>query len=399
MHCEGEMSLKYFTIYASKNDIDDIGNMILDVFAKGYKIKRNENEYDIHAKTLFNKYKMMIRVISEDTDPDYFTKNIPGMMGYYDGIPFEDENLKGLVLTQISVLNTMIAIEVEKDINEDQMQLFTNLLARIGGIGFLPNGTLLDQEGLIIVYPDGKSGPADFRPRGCVRKIMGYEVTSEEGEQRKDKTIIYLNENSIPFLNSLPQLPPLAQCQFRTQEDIARRAVALLIVIQYACDVVQGGDIRESKDFFMNMLQRYDVDEYLTDNEIDFLRTEEPSRQDAVDISWQYEAYWVLIWALGFVDTLDFPDHVCDCNYAIKVVSSYESFEHFYSKTAMRNKEEILDEADKIYRLHWACVNSRIQGQEAPADMIESIVMERRRGLFWMIGHLDEGWDHISMDT
>ena len=65
----------------------------------------------------------------------------------------------------------------------------------------------------------------------------------------------------------------------------------------------------------------------------------------------------------------------------------------------MRNKEKIMDEADKIYRLHWACVSSRIQGQEAPAGMIESIVMERRRGLFWMMGHLDEGWDHISMDT
>ena len=393
------MSLKYFTIFASKNDIEGIGNGILEVFGKSYRIKRNENEYDIKSKTLFNKFKITIRVISEDTEPDYFAKNIPGMMGYYDGIPFEDENLKGLVMTQISVLNTMIAIEVEKDINEEQMQLFTNLLAQIGGIGFLPNGTLLDQEGLVIVHPDGKSGPANFRPHACTRKIMGLEVTSEEGEQRKIKTVAYLNENGVPFINSLPQLPPLAQYHFRTQEDIARRAVALLIVIQYACDVVQGGDIHESKDFFMNMLQRYGVDEYLTENESNFFHAKEPNKQDAVNISWQYEAYWVLIWALGLVDILDFPNNVCDCDYAIKVVSSCESFEHFYAKTVMRNKVEITDEADKIYRLHWACVNSRIQGQEAPAGMNESIVMERRRGLFWMMGHLDEGWDHISMDT
>ncbi|MFJ7736934.1 DUF4272 domain-containing protein [Lysinibacillus sp. NPDC097287] len=391
--------MKYFTVYASKNDTDDIGNGIIDVFTKGFRIRRNENEYFIQSKTLFNKSKITIRIISEDTDPDYFDKNIPGMMGYYDEIPFEDENLKGLVLTQISVLNTMIAIEMEKEINEEQMQLFTSLLAQIGGIGFLPNGTLLDQDGLVIVYPDGKSGPAKFRPHGCTRKIMGHEVTSEEGEQRKNKTIVYLNEKGISFINSLPQLPPLAHYQFRTQEDIARRAVALLIVIQYACDVVQGGDIHESKDFFMNMLQRYGVDEYLTNKERDFFHTEEPNRQEAVDISWQYEAYWVLIWALGLVDTLDFPDDVCDCEYAIKVVSSCESFEHFYVKTSMRNKAEIMDEADKIYRLHWACVNSRIHEQEAPAGMNESIIIERRRGLFWMMGHLDEEWDHISMDT
>ncbi len=393
------MGLKYFTIFASKNDIEDIEYGILDVFAKGFRIKSNENEYYIQSKRLFNKDKMTIRVSSEDTEPDYFEKNIPGMMGFYDEIPFEDEQLKGLVLTQISVLNTMIAIELEKDMNEELQQLFTNLLAQIGGIGFLPNGTLLDQEGLVIVYPDGKSGPAHFRPQSCTRKIMGPEVTSEEGEQRKNKTIVYLNEHEIPFIKSLPQLLPLAQYPFRTQEDIAKRAVALLIVIQYACDVVHEGDIHKSKDFFMTMLQKYGVEDFLTDNERNFLQAKEPNEQEAGDITWQYEAYWVLIWALGIVDTLDFPEDICNCQYAIQVVSSCESFEQFYGTTAMRNKEEIVDEADKIYRLHWACVNSRIQGQEAPANIDERIVTERRRGLFWMLGHRDEEWDYISMDT
>ncbi|MNN91290.1 hypothetical protein D3C81_2093850 [compost metagenome] len=65
----------------------------------------------------------------------------------------------------------------------------------------------------------------------------------------------------------------------------------------------------------------------------------------------------------------------------------------------MRSGQEILDEADKIYRMHWACVNHRIQGKEAPAGMSESVVMERRRGLFWALGYRNEEWDHISMDT
>lgn len=391
--------MNYFTIFASKNDTDDVENRILDVFTIGFDIKKNENVYFIKSKTFFNKQKITLRVISEDTDSDYFAKNIPGMMGFYDSIPFEDEKLKGFVMTQISVLNTMITIEMEKVINEGQMQLYTKLLSQIGGIGFLPNGVLLDQEGHVIVYPDGKSGSSNFRPHSCTRKVIGHEITSEEGEQRKNKTIAYLTESGIPFINSLPQLPPLVQCQFKTQEDIARRAVALLIVIQYACDVAQGEDINESKEFIVNMLNRFGVEEYLTENESKLLQADEPTMTEAVNISWQYEANWVLIWALGLVDILDFPDQVCDCNYAIKVVSSCETFEQFYLKTKMRNEEEIMDEADKIYRLHWACVNSRVNGQEAPRGMDESIVMERRRGLFWMMGHRDEQWDDITMDT
>lgn len=396
---KGKRKLNYFTIFASKNDIDDIEVKISDVFAKGFAIDKDDNEYLIKSKALFKKYKLIIRVMSEDTNPDYFANNIPGMMGYYDNIPFEDDHLKELVLTQIAVLNTVIAIESEKEINEEQMQLFTNLLSNIGGIGFLPDGTLLDDEGAVIVYPEGQSGPSKFRPHACTRKIMGEEVTSEEGEQRKNNTIAYLKERAIPFTTSLPQLPPIEDCQFKTQEDIVRRAVALLIVIQFACDVAQGGNIEESRDFFINMLRTYKVEDFLTSNERDFLQASEPAVQEAINISWQYEAYWTLIWALGLVEKLDFPDEVCDCEYAIQVVSNCETFEQFYLQTVMRSQKEILDEADKIYRYQWACVDSRIKDQAAPAGMNESIVMERRRGLFWMIGHRSEEWDNISMDT
>ncbi|MGZ9584311.1 DUF4272 domain-containing protein [Paenibacillus marinisediminis] len=391
--------MNHFTIFASRNDIDDIEAKILDVFAKGFDVKVNVNEYVIKSKTLFNKHKITIRVASEETNPDYFSNNIPGMMGFYDRIPFGDENLKDLVMTQISVLNTMVAIESEKEINDGLMQLFTRLLTEVGGIGFLPNGILLDQDGDVIVYPDGRSGSSDFRPHAAPRKVLGPEITSEEGEQRKDRSIAYLNERGIPYISWMPQLPPIVQCQFKTQEEIAKRAIALLIVIQYACDVAQSRDIHESKDFFISLLQKYGVEDGLTENESSFLQDDEPDVQEAVNLTWQYEAYWPLIWALGLVDTLEFPDQVCDCDYAINIVSNCESFEQFYQTTTMRSKQEILDEADKIYRLHWACVNSRIKGEEAPAGMNESIVMERRRGLFWMTGHRDEHWDDISMDT
>ncbi|MBG9794532.1 hypothetical protein ABD76_19345 [Paenibacillus dendritiformis] len=391
--------MKYFTIFASKNDIDDIGGKIADVFASGYKIEQTGNDYIIQSNTLFQKHKMTIRVLTEETNPDYFEANIPGMMGFYDRISFADEKRKELVLTQISVFNTVLAIQAEKELNEGQLQLCTALMSAIDGIGFLQDGTLLDSDGQAIVYPDGTSGPADFTPRACTGKVMGPEMTSEEGERRKRASIAYIQERGIPVLESLPQLPPVAACQWKTQEDIARRAVALLIVIQYACDVTQGGDLEESKEFVMRMLRKFDVEDQVTEKERKLLQDAEPAEQEAVNIVWQYEAYWPLLWALGLVDSLDFPDHICDCEYAIEAVSRCESFEEFYGKTALRGREEIMDEADKIYRLHWACVDSRIHGKEAPAGMNESIVMERRRGLFWMAGCDEEDWDHIPMDT
>ncbi|MDR0269719.1 DUF4272 domain-containing protein [Paenibacillus sp.] len=391
--------MKYFTIFASKNHIDDIGDMIENVFSDGYKIEKNGSDYTVQTQSLFKKRKIAIRVSTEDANPDYFDSNIPGMMGFYDRIPFADENRKELVLTQISVFNTVIALEADKELDAGQIQLCMALLSEMEGIGFLQDGTLLDSDGQVIVYPNGTSGPADFTPRACTNKIMGPEVSSEEGERRKRASIAYIQERNIPYLESLPELPPISDCLWKAQEDIARRAVALLIVIQYACDVSQGGDLAESKEFVMDLLQKFGVERHLTENERELLLDEKPAEQAAVNIAWQYEAYWALIWVLGLVESLEFPDRICDCDYAIQVVSECESFEEFYQKIAMRTREEIMDEADKMYRLHWACVNSRINGQEAPAGMNESIVVERRRGLFWTIGRFDEAWDDISMDT
>lgn len=394
--------MPYFTIFASRNDTRDIGGLVREVFREGYKVAASgpdETLFTVQPKGWFKNNKITIRVVSEDSDPDYFASNIPGMMGFYQRIPFEDDDLQRRVLIQISVLNTMLAIETEKDYGQEDWNRFVELAGKIDGIGFIQDGTLLDRDGRVIVYPDGTSDAADFSPRACTRKIRGEDRTTPEGWQRKETSLAYLKEKQVPYLESLPELPPLSELKVRSREEIARRAVALLIVIQYACDVAQEGDLPASKAFVADLLDKFGVADELTGDERDLLAQEEPSRQAAINIAWQYEAYWALLWALGLLDSLDFPDHTCDCEFAIQAVSSCDSFAKFLDKTTLRQPESILDEADKIYRLHWACVNDRIQGREPAAGLNESVVMERRRALFWMIGYRDEAWDDIRMDT
>ncbi|NQX62726.1 DUF4272 domain-containing protein [Paenibacillus qinlingensis] len=392
--------MKYFTIFASRNDIKDISIIITDLYDNGHRIEKKGNDYVVKTRSLFNKRKTTIRVSNEITNPAYFETNIPGMIGFYNRIPFDDDKRKGLVLTQISVFNTLISLEAEKELGEEQMRLCMELLSKTEGIGFLQDGTLLDYDGQVIVHADGTSGTADFHPRACTSKVLGTGMTSsEEGERRKLASLDYIRQRGILHLDTLPQLPPVTECLWKSQEEIAERAVSLLIVIQYACDIAQGGDLAVSKNFVTNMLRKFGVENQLTRNERSLLEAVKPTPQEAINIAWQYEAYWPLIWALRLVDTLEFPDRTCNCELAIELVSRCESFDDFYRQTSMRTREEILDEADKIYRLHWACVNSRIQGQEDASGMNESIVMERRRGLFWIVGCGNEEWDHIPMDT
>ncbi|MGH1039383.1 DUF4272 domain-containing protein [Bacillus wiedmannii] len=391
--------MRFFTIFASRNDTSDVEGFITQVFQNGFKVERNKNEYTIQSKRLFGKNKIIIRVDSEESTPDYFSNNIPGMMHMYDQIEFQEEHLKRMVLAQISVINTIIAIETKKDYSDEYVELFLKLLNQVNGIGFIPDRTLIGNDGKVIVFPDGSSGPSEFTPQVCTNKIMGQNNTSTDGEKRKQKSISYLQDKGIPYIEGLPQLPSLTSIQLRNREEITKRAVALLIVIQYACDVAQEGDLKISKEFVMGLLNKFDVIESLTRQERNFLNSEKPDVKEAIQIAWQYEAQWVLLWSIGLVNTLKFPKEICDCHYAIKLVSDCSSFNEFYQQTRLRSAEEILDEADLIYRLHWACVHDRINEREATAGMQESIVIERRRGLFWLINYKNEDWDCISMDT
>jgi len=114
--------------------------------------------------------------------------------------------------------------------------------------------------------------------------------------------------------------------------------------------------------------------------------------------SWRGECVWVLLWSLGYVDELDRPEKECD---AEKIADLFEKHpkDAFLKDAKLRPLGEILDQADLIYRYHWAVVDSRVKGNEAPAKLNADVVAERHYVLNWLIGYLDQEWDAVSTDT
>jgi len=201
-------------------------------------------------------------------------------------------------------------------------------------------------------------------------------------------------------MEGLPVIEDANEIEMRSVEEIAKRAIACLISIQVACDINSGENIEESREFFKGFLERYKVKEELTDNEKEIIFGS-PDKQAVINMAWKYEAYWTLIWALGIVDKLEYPSQICDCNFAIRAVADYEDFNDFMKTVKLRSIEEILDEADLIYRYNWACVNARIHGENPPAGLDPGVVFERHWGLNWLIGKgtYNDNWDSVSTDT
>ncbi len=60
---------------------------------------------------------------------------------------------------------------------------------------------------------------------------------------------------------------------------------------------------------------------------------------------------------------------------------------------------EVLDEADLIYRYHWAARDARLKGRQPPAGLNLDVIQERHKALNWLIDYDRAEWDDVTTDT
>ena len=213
---------------------------------------------------------------------------------------------------------------------------------------------------------------------------------SEASKNRKARSEKTLYKFDVPINKNLPYIEDENEALKRDKEEVALRAMALLIVAVKAEGLEQ--NIVES------LVERYGLKNVLSPNEAKFIAEESPSQHDKTQFIWRYEAAWVLLWALGYVDKLSYPNTICDVPSAVSFLQQ-RTKEQFINNSNLRSLSEILDETDLIYRSHWAVVDARINGKPTPSKLDPSVVLERHYTLNWLIGYMDQEWDQITTDT
>ena len=215
-------------------------------------------------------------------------------------------------------------------------------------------------------------------------------MISPEAMARKQRSIDLLKAEGIPYIDHLPVIESEAESIRRSDEEVARRAIALCFV------AAKGEGIEQS--MIERMISDYDAASAFTPQEHAFISDPDPNEHDRVQFVWRYECYWVMLWALGFVEALGRPDHICDVGASVVILRDLGR-EGFMNRAKLRPQAELLDAADLIYRYAWACADARINGREAPAGLEPGVVHERHYALNWLIGYGQQEWDDISTDT
>lgn len=225
---------------------------------------------------------------------------------------------------------------------------------------------------------------------------MNEEMAAEDGGisaeavDRKHRSETILRAEGVPFLATLPVIDTAAEALKRSKEEVALRALCLSLV------GAKGEGLEQ--ETVEGVLESYELRPHLTPKELAFVLDNSPSQHERAQFTWRHEAAWTLLWALGFVAQLGKPVQACDVEFAARTVTERTSSE-FIEDSELRPIADILDQADLIYRYHWAVRDARLKGRQIPADLNPGVTEERHYALNWLIGYMEYAWDDVSTDT
>lgn len=212
---------------------------------------------------------------------------------------------------------------------------------------------------------------------------MKSSVTPQAVKAKSEKRLALLD---VPINRHLPLFEHPSALRLRPSRDIAGRAFAMSYLVALGFSA-SGTDT-------LARIERAGLAEFLSPADQSMLIREDLSAEDREAALALGEAVLACAWSLGLIEfnPLDVaPDSLAGLFLEHGIVPGDR-----IESGVIRPFDEIYEEADFHYRLHWA-----VRSWRAPVgigSVTEHTVRPRRHALDWILG-VEKEWDDISLDT
>ena len=334
-------------------------------------------------------------------------EQLQGVWAYFRQVETEHIDIQRNLLYHLRQCQGMVSVNAVYDgpQNADKEGAISERMgvvtAALQGVLTWGMDALVDPAGKIILSKDGKSDLEYYMPSEVPIPADWAKDAPPEAVERRNKSMALLRDRHIYVTPWLPLLWERAEEPGRTVEEVCGRAAALLIVSLYSeCRVGEHMSYEKAREFVAPIIESYGAEKFFSPDEKAYLDDPDSTEQTQIQYAWQYENLWVMEWALGLTDDLFWPTRICDVPGTVRLLKDCQTMEDLLSSAKLRPRKELLDQADQIYSLHWACVDARVMNMPAPQGLEEGVVMERHRALFWLAG-CDEmcPWDEVDLST
>ncbi len=233
---------------------------------------------------------------------------------------------------------------------------------------------------------------------------------------RAKQTLIELG---VPTYHQLLFVDDEDQVELPGPIDVARRASVLWVIARAAGEHV-------AREAAISFLKAEALWEAASPKEQSFLFLRSPGGDMANGFVWNLEGLVVLLWALGEIELLGWPDRQCDLRRLSRIMGGDLASFSILQAPTLRPKAKILDAQQLTLMQHWAARN-RMRTNGLPNDLNFSfrkpgslfskstilnmgVVAERHYAFNWMTGLLHpashdrallpaEDWDYVDTPT
>ena len=338
-------------------------------------------------------------------DAEYISQQIPGMCNFFAQVECANQKLQHSVIDQIRAFNCVIGTTFELYENKERTDYIVNTMFAVANelnaIVLMPDMRLFTGEGKLLFSTDGSSDFEEYMPIANADYLDNKAEEAQADIERRERSIAFLKKRNIPYFPQLRAAVVESEVKLRSTEEIAKRLLAMFGVCVYS-EVRGSGETWDGAQKYLNRINEIldsGLKDALSPQELAFLATKDPMPHDLANFGWRYECCHILMWALGKVEVLEYPDKLCDVSAMGGIIWNTVDLKDLM-KSVPRTRAEILDAADLILRYDWACVDARVNGKKVPAGINAEVVMEWHYAFNWLIGWGNgAGWDNISTNT
>ncbi|PHN01386.1 DUF4272 domain-containing protein [Flavilitoribacter nigricans] len=356
---------------------------------------------------LFGKTKTLKINYRQRENPSYkleqadcaLSQNLVGMVNFIQSLPADNEAVRDKFLYKVMSVNCEIPFMAEPAMTPEFESVLRKIVHKLDGFVFAqPNRVFnrsngqhfVDKNLELILDTQGHCDIQDIEVNVNAKyhDPPRAEYTAEQLE-RKAKSEAFLETNGIKVNKNLPCSPAAATIDLRALEAVIDRAYALLIT------AVKGEGIEQ--EHLNRAVADKKIDSFSPKENYIYRATSLDERERAY-ATWRYESLYTMLWALGKMDELKYPNEICEVQTVVGKIF-HPSRAEFESSVALRSKSEILDELDRTFRMNWACVDARIKGQAVSGNINPAIIYERHYSLNWLTNYQDQDWDDVQTNT
>jgi DNA-dependent RNA polymerase auxiliary subunit epsilon len=403
------------TVYSHYIGFDRIVEILKQNYPKANLTLGNQDEFhsaelEIKGGLLSSSSKIKIgyrqrqkpsyQLLQEDVCP--LAQNLKGLYGFIDSLPASNENIKGLFLQKITTINCEFSIIQEQGQTKDLKDLIHSISQEFDAFLFVQPNTiisrsngqhLLDKNLKLIIDGQGSCEITQLDIKVEAKYFESDQISVFDDQRiRRQKSEIVCTEKNVPIYKNPNSLfvESDTTVKIRTKDEVVDRAISL-------CYLELKSESTE-RELLANFDKKYNVKSKLTQSEKQFVENENPTEHEIANANWKAESFHTLLWALSVIDNLKFPNELCNIGVDVGYLFS-KSEQEFRDSVKLRSKEEILDQADLILRLNWACVNARVKNEPTPSGLNPSVIYERHYALNWLIHFQNQDWDNVTTNT